>query len=182
MKNILEEITLTDVLIIYLLYDIFLQKPYYILDEEDVSSKPFELEEGKEKNIKKNKRFGFFNKKNIDVESAHSKIKKIDNYLYTADNIKRKTINLKNAKKEEQKKLIMKEIKHRLGDTYKKAENIMNFVPLLSSMFSSRESSKSDTEDKNIKKLSENMESKNDEESNTDDEYNQIYELVELLS
>lgn len=182
MKNILEEITLTDVLIIYSLYNIFLQKPYYILDEEETSSTPFELEEKKNKNMKKNKLFGFFNKKNIDIENAHSKIKKIDNYLYTADNIKRKTISLKNAKKEEQKKLIMKEIKHSLGDTYKKAENIMNFIPLVSSMFSSNESLKEEAEDQNIKKLSENINKEDNSENNTDDEYNQIYELVDLLS
>jgi len=210
--DILRNISLNEILLIYLVYSIFNDNnSSYVKANYEITSSDDDADEKDTKDIKNIKHHrALLNKQlfsnNFNIHNARKRLKYVDNYFSHAEKIKNRAMHIKKDGKQGTNKFLMDNLKHGLGDDFKSIESIMSMLPLLSSMneikdvfTSSSQNSHSDEDIKEvvsttpIKQLNnteKTIKENNRELTNNltkrdlkeDKSYNDILELVNLLS
>ena len=201
--DIFRNISLNEILLVYLVYNLFssnnnspyIKANYTITDTENADeSDTLEKENIEHKKALLNKQL--FNS-NFNIHNARKRLKYVDEYFSHAERIKNRAVGIKKDGKKGTNKFLMDNLKHGLGDNYKNIESMINMLPLLSGMnemkdilgvkpASSEIKEKTKAEHDEQKEHSEiikaEKEKKNKRNLKEDKSYNDILELVDLLS
>lgn len=122
---------------------------------------------------------------NFNIHNVRKKLKYVDNYFSHVQNIKNKTLKIKKEGKQGTNKFLMESLKHSLGSDFNKIESMVNMLPLLNSMGELKDVFLPENIDKNddakIKEVK-NNDIKEEKELNNNKDFEDILELVNLLS
>ena len=175
--EILKNISFSEILLIYLLYDFGVWKrtypkvDYQIKNSDDCSLETHLVKPSKS-------RSGLLSS-NFNIHTLRKRLKYVDDYFFKAQNIKDKALNLKNSSREETGKFIIDKVSNSLGVDIGAIEKILDMMPLLKQM-ENMVSFKDKDKTNSFKQEEFGSETTLEEKENK--EYNDILSLLDLLN
>ncbi|WP_290772212.1 hypothetical protein [Anaerofustis sp.] len=193
--NILKKISLSDLFILYVVYNMFGYGINSNYIKSDYTLKESEEEKGDVQSLNHHRTLlnnQLFNN-NFNIHNVRNKLKYVDSYFSHAEKIKDKTMGIRRRGKQGASEFLLDNLKHGFGDSFKNIESIINLLPLLRGMNDMKnildvnEGSSSESEIKSVNKKDDDImdivpSSRSVKMREENKSYNDILELVNLLS